>query len=178
VKIWDTRTGECVKELAAGDGCQLQFSSDGRWLLTTGGQKFRLWETETWREAKSWGPTPPGGRGAFSPDGRLLALSDFQGAIRLLSLPGGEEIGGLPTSENEPMHPVLFTPDLAWLVAQDYAAESLFVFDLRRVRAGLAELGLDWDSAVWPPLSPPSPVRPIMKVVVDLGELGPKRDGK
>jgi hypothetical protein len=76
------------------------------------------------------------------------------------------------------MHPVLFTPDLAWLVAEDYAAESLFVFDLRRIRAGLAELGLDWGASVWPPLSPPEPVRPITKVVVDLGELGRKQGGQ
>jgi serine/threonine protein kinase/WD40 repeat protein len=172
-KVWDSQTGKCIKELPVGSLCNVIWSPDGRWLLTSGGQEFRLWEAGTWREVKNFGSRPPVfDRGAFTEDGRLLVLPDHEGTIRLFCLPDGKEIGRFFTPESEGLTPELFTPDGSRLVARSASGVHLLVLDLRRIRSGLAELGLDWDAADWPPFSPEAPVQHIKEVQFDLGDLG------
>src|SRR5439155_15144338 len=47
--VWDADSGQAVKDFSAGELCQVGFSPDRRWLLTTGG-RFRLWKVGTWEE--------------------------------------------------------------------------------------------------------------------------------
>jgi WD40 repeat protein len=171
-KVWDTRTGECVQVLPVGSLCDVFWSPDSRWLLTSGGLEFRLWDAETWKEVKNLGTVRVTGLAAFTADSRLLAVSDDEGAIRLFSLPQGDEIGRLYTPDSDGASPLLFSADGGRFVVRSASLQHLFLLDLRKIRAELAELGLDWDAAVWPPLPPAAPVRHVKEVKFDLGELG------
>ena len=167
-KVWDAREGGHVKDLPVAGMCRVQFSPDGQWLLTTGG-RFRLWAVGTWEEGPSLGGSPLNPSGAFSCDGKLLALGDTPGVVRLVVTDAGAEIARLTAPEQERLLPGCFTPDGTQLVATGIETGALYVFDLRAIRAGLAELDLDWDA----PSLPDAPsVRPEpLRVEVNLGNL-------
>jgi WD40 repeat protein/serine/threonine protein kinase len=70
--VWDAATGASLAELhnnSASELPSLGFSSDGRWLATSGGGDVRVFETTTWRpghvleathvRSMSWDPTGP-----------------------------------------------------------------------------------------------------------------------
>jgi serine/threonine protein kinase/WD40 repeat protein len=174
-RIYETQSGKLAAELPVGNESFVTWSPDGRWLLTGGGREYRLWEAATWKGVARCGKAPPLGTAVFTPDARLLGVADNQGTVRLLSVPAGEEIGRLATPELAPLHPLFFTPDGARLAACDHGRGVLFVFDLRLIRAGLAELGLDWDDSVWPRFPPPRQGRRITNVDFDPGDLLPPK---
>jgi WD40 repeat protein len=101
-QVWDARTRECVKNLPVGGVCDVAFSPNGRWLLTTGGG-YRLWRVESWEE----GPTIAQSRGengafaqfAFSRDSGMLALAAGVGQVRLVNPDTGSEIACLSVPE-------------------------------------------------------------------------------
>jgi WD40 repeat protein/Tfp pilus assembly protein PilF len=173
VKVWDARDGSHVKDLV-GSG-RVQFSPDGKWLLTrsdAGG--CRLWTVGSWEEGPSLGESTVTIWGAFSCEGKLLALGDAPGVVRVVVTDTGSEIARLTVPEQTRLVPGCFTPDGTHLIAAGWDTRDLFVFDLRAIRAGLAELGLDWDA---PPLpaaggtdATPLAAAPL-SVQFDLGDL-------
>src|SRR5262249_49920365 len=81
--VWNARTGEHVAGLAVPGLCQVGFSPDGCWLLTTGGGE-RLWRVGTWDEGPALNATLGQNFFAFSREGKMLALSDStRGTIQL-----------------------------------------------------------------------------------------------
>jgi serine/threonine protein kinase/WD40 repeat protein len=161
-KVWEAATGTLVKELHVPGSCMVAFSPDGRWLLTTGGG-CRLWEVGSWNE----GPNIGGPGGCFAPDGRLLAVEDSAGAIRLVHAENGTELARLEAPAQTRLGPSCFTPDGACLIATGLDTRALHVWDLRAIRQGLAELGLDIEM---PPYASANegPAAPL-QVTVDLG---------
>src|SRR5207253_6279830 len=153
VKIWEARSGRHVQDLPAGIHGILHFSPDGKWLLTTGGG-CRLWAVGTWQEGPNLGRAPLNPAGAFSPDSKLLALGDDPGVVRLVVVDTGKEIARLTSPEPDPHVPCCFTPHGAQLITVGLDTQTLYTFDLRAIRAQLAELGLDWDT---PPLPAGAP---------------------
>lgn len=147
-KVWDARDGGHVKDLPVGRSSLVQFSPDGKWLLTTGGS-LRLWAVGTWEEGPSLGGNALNLTGAFSGDGKLLALGDGPGVVRLVVTDTGAEIGRLTAPEQARLIPCCFTPDGTQLIAVSHETGTLHVFDLRAIRVGLADPDLDWDA---PPL--------------------------
>jgi tetratricopeptide (TPR) repeat protein len=140
-KVWDAGTGELAREFRVPGLCSVTFSSDGRWLLTTGGG-CRLWEVGSWKE----GPKVGGTSGCFSPDGRLLAVDDAPGAIRLVRPENGRELARLEAPEQTRLLPQCFTPDGTQLIALGDETRALHVWNLRLIRKGLTRLGIDWDA--------------------------------
>ena len=141
-KVWDARAGKHVKDLPVGFGCLVHFSPDGKWLLTTGGG-FRLWAVGTWEEGPSLGGNPMNLMGAFSCDGKLLALGDAPGVVRLVVTDTGAEIARLTAPEQDRLLPCCFTPDGTQLIALGHENGVLQVFDLRDPgRVGRAGPGL------------------------------------
>jgi WD40 repeat protein/tetratricopeptide (TPR) repeat protein len=164
-KVWEAATGKLVKELPVPGLCGVAFSPDGRWLLTTGGG-CRLWEVGSWNE---WWKVD-GASGCFSPDGRLLAVEDTPGAVRLLRPQDRTELTRLEAPEQTRLMPRCFTPDGTRLIAVGVETQALHVWDLRAVRECLAELGLDWDLPPYPPAAA-EPVTPPLTVSVHYGDL-------
>jgi tetratricopeptide (TPR) repeat protein/WD40 repeat protein len=148
-KVWDAHSGRHIVDLPAGSGCNVGFSPDGRWLLTTGG-RFRLWEVGTWREGPALGGPGSPWAFAFTADGKLLALEDAPAVVRLVEPDTGREVARLTAPEQARLAPQFFTPDGCELVAQGTETRHIHIFDLRALRRGLRELGLDWDAPAYP----------------------------
>jgi serine/threonine protein kinase/WD40 repeat protein len=166
-KVWDTRQGKHVKDLAVGGGCGVRFSPDGKWLLTTSGG-CRLWAVGSWEEGPSLAASPLNTSGAFSCDGKLLALGDEPSVVRLVVTDTGAEIARLTVPEQTRLVPCCFTPDGTKLVAVGAETSAVYVFDLHAIRIGLAELDLDWDA---PPLPAASTSPAPLAINFDLGDL-------
>jgi eukaryotic-like serine/threonine-protein kinase len=167
--IWDAGSGRHVAELPVPGFCEVYFSPDDRWLATTGGG-CRLWEVGTWHEGPSLGSN--NGTCAFSTDGRLLALGDQKGVVRLVIPETGGEIARLTIAEPTRLRPLSFAPDGTQLVAIGAESLALYVFDLRAIRRELQDLDLDWDA---PPLPPARPAAPLpSRLIVELGNVKDK----
>ena len=69
------------------------------------------------------------------------------GIYRLVELATGRELAQLE-EPTRAASPAFFTPDSTRLVTD--AADGLRVWDLRRIRAELTKLGLDWDAPPYP----------------------------
>jgi WD40 repeat protein len=167
-KIWNTRDGGHIVDLPVGGSCIVQFSPDSKWLLTTS-DTHQLWEVGTWKP----GPTLPGhsgfGKAAFTSDSSIMAYADTLGVVRLVRLADGTELAQLTAPVRSRLYPEYFSSDGGTLFAHGAESADLYAFDLRAIRAQLAELGLDWDDKPLGPVSPHSNL-PI-SVTMDMGTL-------
>jgi tetratricopeptide (TPR) repeat protein len=170
-KVWDTATGRLLANLPYPEVESVQgFSADGRWLYVSGKEDRRLEVASL--TAPPGGPVAPpaapgrapwreGWRserarlgGVFSPDNRLAAFGSDAGTVQLVLTRTDQEVAQLSSPEPGRFSPWGFSPDGTLLLAVGQGGGSLYVFDLRRIRAPLAELGLDWDAPAYPPAKP------------------------
>ena len=159
--VWDAATGKLVKSLPVGVNVHVWFSPQGRWLATTsiGDSECRLWRSGSWEA----GPRFAGAIDiAFSPDERLLALGGKPGQVQLCETETGREIGVLPATAGARVWPRCFSADGTRLYARVEWDARFHVWDLRRIRDGLGELGLDQG---WPEFPPPQPADDAPPVV-------------
>ncbi|HEV2970113.1 MAG TPA: protein kinase, partial [Pirellulales bacterium] len=140
-KIWDAQTGRNVRDLPVAELCFVSFSPDGKWLLTTGGGA-RLWSVGTWDEGPKLGSSAS--RGVFSADGKLLALQDVPGVVRLVVPDSGTEVARLTALESIRLVPLCFTVNGKRLICGTDENEALYILDLGQIRTELAAMGLDW----------------------------------
>jgi WD40 repeat protein len=146
--IWDAKTGARIRDIPAlPRTCEVGFSPDSRWLITSGGG-CKLWDTSNWQP----GPVLGGSTFAFSPDGKMLAVEGVNGQVKLVDPATGSEFARL-TAPNE-LHslPACFNHDGSLLTVYGSQSQSMHVWDLRAVRDELRKKNLDWDL---PPLPPP-----------------------
>jgi serine/threonine protein kinase/WD40 repeat protein len=161
VKIWEARTGRHVADLPVEGGSGVSFSPDSRWLLTTGGG-CRLWAVGTWRE----GPRIGGLAFAFSPDSKVLAVEAGAGALRLLDPDTGREYARLEDPNQDRAGTLAFSQDGSQLVASTPDSPVVHVWDLRAIRAELAQRGLDWDLPPYREFNIPKDAPPLRVTVV------------
>jgi serine/threonine protein kinase/WD40 repeat protein/Flp pilus assembly protein TadD len=135
-KVWDAQNGLLVRDL--GNVWASRFSLDSRWVIGDG----RRWRIGDWVEQKV---SHEGG--VISPDGRFIAKATSNGIVHLFAAETGTELARLEAPQLTWIDQLTFTPDGANLVA---AAGEIRVWDLRRLRAGLNELGLDWNAPPYP----------------------------
>ncbi len=128
----------------------------------------RLWKVDGWAEGPDLHGDPLNPYGAFSADNRLLALGDAPGVVRLLETETGRELARLTAPVDARLTPTAFTADGARLIVYSEPDAALYLFDLRAIRAGLVELGLDWPAPPFPPAAAPAPA---MTIDVDMGDL-------
>jgi WD40 repeat protein len=118
--VWDAITGAPITEIR-NDGLEsssLAFSSDGRWLATTGGDDVHVLDTHTWRAALTIrGPRIH--RVAFDPTGSRLVTGSTTGAVAIWTIPSGERIQHL-RDVGEPVDAVAFSPDGKLVVAASH----------------------------------------------------------
>ena len=172
VKLWDTTTGQEIRELPIGQDAQVAFSPDGEWLVTGGSRKYQFWRVGSWqevlnlsinRESLSGLPGPM----AFAPDGRLLALARSTLEVQLLDPHTSRQVARLPSPSPQIISCLCFSPDSSRLAVATEAG-TVELWDLRRIRQELAEMGLDWDLPPYPPAVPAEETRPL-RVLVDHG---------
>src|SRR5262249_7115855 len=110
IRVWDTKKPADSRELLPRGGW-VTFSPDGRWLLTwteERGGESRLWHVGTWATGPRFDSR---GGGAFTADGRILALAGGYGVVRLVSPDSGEELASLNVPDKTLLTPQCFTPD-------------------------------------------------------------------
>jgi serine/threonine protein kinase/WD40 repeat protein len=146
VKIWEAPSGKLVKTLPVEFGSAVSFSPDGKWLATNGGG-CRLWAVGSWKE----GPQIGGGSFAFSPDSTMLAVETGSGVLRLVDPNTGREYARLEDPNHDRANSPGFSRNGTQLISSNNDSQSIHVWDLRLLRAQLAELGLDWDLPPYPP---------------------------
>jgi eukaryotic-like serine/threonine-protein kinase len=170
-KVWDARTGTLRKALPVGGVCFVQFSPDGKWLLTCGGGP-RLWSVDNWDEGPALHGTVRNPHAAFSWDSRLLALGDdAPGVVRLVATRSGTEVARLTAPLKSRLLPYCFTRDESRLVAVGTEDGAVHMFDLRAIRLQLAKFDLDWSDE---PVQAPSGTTNDAEqpIEVDVGDYG------
>jgi eukaryotic-like serine/threonine-protein kinase len=103
LKIWDASSGRFVRSLPHVDATCVVFSSDGKYLASSGGQcfvrgKVKLWDTATWEELPIF-PVVTGWSSsvAFHPDGSRLAVASGElensNRVSILEIGTGKRLG-------------------------------------------------------------------------------------
>jgi WD40 repeat protein len=163
--VWNAQTGAHIASLPVPGFCNVGFSPDGRWLMTTGGRP-RLWRVGSWDEGPSLGEFP-GYHFAFTADGTTLALCDeAPGAIRLVAPDTGAQIARLAGPEPSRLMPMCFSADGGLLITFGSESRAIHLFDVRAIRAQLRELDLDWDAPPLPIAASSLPADPLEMDVV------------
>src|SRR5262249_34316069 len=148
-----------VKELALGPGHKARFSPDGRWLGQGNASGVWLWRVETWEEGlrltDSWAGF------AFAPDSGLVAVGGDSGVVRLCVTETGRERARLEVPDATRLSPICFSHDGSRFFAFGEEDRAVHVWDLRRIRRQLAELGLDWDAPPYPDAPPSTAAGPL-----------------
>jgi eukaryotic-like serine/threonine-protein kinase len=152
VKVWDIRERRLERDLSMPASASVEFSPDGRWLATGNELLLQVWATGTWREQWHFdkSESSPWVWMAFSPDSRLLAVVIRDRDIALLEATTGQKVANLEAPDRPQLSRLRFTPDGTKLVALQND-RGLQVWDLRRLRAELAAMNLDWDAPAYPP---------------------------
>jgi serine/threonine protein kinase/WD40 repeat protein len=172
-KVWRAQNGELAADLPVGSGI-VGFSPDGKWLATgTGG--VRLWEVGTWRPGPVVG-SPVSNQFAFDPTGRLLAVNDDPGIVRLVIAQTGKELLRLTAPVECGLQPWGFSPDGCKLITFGHD-RLVYIFDLAAIRRDLRPMGLDWEEKAPPPPEAPGPVPPLT-ITVDTGTVGKSPEEK
>ena len=175
IKVWKASTGELVHTLPTPGTAAALFAPNGKSLITCTAEEFQFWEVGAWqadhRLARAAAGNMPG-TGAFTKDGKLLAVSHSQEALRLVHPENGKEVATLEFPMSRRRNVQCISPDGSLLVT---TGEAIQVWDLRLIRRQLKEMNLDWDLPDYPPAAsltdPTSPLR----VQVLLGELNPDK---
>jgi WD40 repeat protein len=172
VRIWDAQNGEVVKDLPVAHNA-VAFSPDGQWLVVGNEEEYAFWDVARWRLERRVARVESGdnrGRAVFTPDGRMLAIAHSSTLVKLIDPVSGREFATLPTTGG----PVCFSPDGGRLFTSA-ENDGIHVWDLRRIRQQLGEMGLEWDHSsdqLAPPtgnharawgrrVNPPPPLRPL-----------------
>ena len=146
VCVWEVGTGSIALEVPVEGPAAAVFSPDGKWLAAGGKEACQVWTVGSWEK----GRRIDGAASAFSPDGATLAVETGRGIVRLVDPQTGQLIAQLE-DPNQDRSDAYFTPDGGRLVAVSLEGRCVHVWDLRRIRRGLAEMRLDWDQPDYPP---------------------------
>jgi WD40 repeat protein len=153
VKVWERETGRSQALMAdpmsgSANPC-VAFSPDGRWLVTGGQDEYRFWQAGTWRlertirrERREEMP----GLIAFAHDGRSMAITASQRAVRLVETATGRVLADLAAPDPLVIQGVTFGPDDGQL-AVTTDGRAVQVWDLRAIRRHLEAMRLDWGSS-------------------------------
>jgi WD40 repeat protein len=147
IKIWDATTGKFVRTLPTSDNATVEFSPDGKWLLTAD-ENYRLWKTGSWEPGPSIDlprKNVPIGYADFSADGRLLAVVHAGREIHLLEPGTARTIAVLETPSRARLAAPRFSPDATRLAAASANGE-VHIWNLPLIRQQLAAMGLDWSN--------------------------------
>jgi serine/threonine protein kinase/WD40 repeat protein/tetratricopeptide (TPR) repeat protein len=129
------------------------FSPDSRWLLVASGTGFHLFEVDSWQLAREFRRehiSGWAGAHAFSPDGKLLALGVSLADVQLLDFSSGQLLAVLEAPYAAPLRGATFTPDGSQLITSTQTG-MIRIWDLRRLRRELEQIGLDWNQPPYPP---------------------------
>jgi serine/threonine protein kinase/WD40 repeat protein len=182
-QVWDVHEHKLAKDWAVRDA-RVAFSPDGQWLVSgtgryaPGGAACTFWRVGSWVEAHRFPleRTSQAGFLAFTKDGSLLAVTRTMTEVLLFDPVHFREIATLQAREPLLIVDLAFSPDGSQLAVAT-GVGIIQVWDLRLIRARLAEMGLDWDLPPYPPAVEEKDPQPLT-VKVDYGDLKLPNPGK
>jgi len=94
--VWDGEKGTLLAKLGeladdASEKAALAFSPDGRWLVASGGDDVRIFDTMTWRRVGAI-PGPRVRSLTFDPTGSRLAVGTYDGVASIWEIPSGVRV--------------------------------------------------------------------------------------
>ncbi len=153
VTIWNAVTGGVAHELPTASTTVVAFSPDSRCLATASISELAIWEVGSGKKLRGLPRSGVFGAVSWSPDSRLLAATTGS-RLQLIEAATGRRLATLSTNDNPGyVRWLAFRPQGDQL-AVCCAGEGLRVWDLRRLREGLRQIGLDWEPAATPRASP------------------------
>jgi WD40 repeat protein len=156
VQVWNVRTGKLVRELPSRGISMVSFSPDGRWLAVRDSHSCQLWQVGTWtpgvRVENAPGDTV-GCPAVFTQGGRIAALRGKRSSVLLIDTTTGRQLAILESPDPHDIFSLCFTDDDTKLVVA-HEKHSLCVWDLRRIRRHLSQMGLDWEAPRSPRIAP------------------------
>jgi hypothetical protein len=168
-EIWDLDAGAIVARPAFPAYARPYFSVDGRRLIVARSDGVAVIRTGEWDEMRRAMLLLSTAGVCTSYDGRLLVGFDERGAVHFLDLERLEEIVSFSPPEPTGVIASAFSADGATLAVFTFRGVCLQIWNLRRIRAALAPMGLDWEATPLPPEARRGADRPLMLEV----ELGP-----
>lgn len=154
--VWD-RQGRLVVQLDQENG-MVDFSPDGRWLVTSATTEFTLWETGSWKRSKVIPRAAANERSAhsaFSPDSSILALSHSPGVLQLVDPTEGTTLAMLKSPDPGIINHLAFSPDGSQLAVAS-TPNLVQIWNLNTLRQQLSALALDWSPhSPGPEFNPP-----------------------
>jgi len=162
VRIWKSRTGALIKEITnpewypeaspLGGSPYPAFSPDGRSLIITCWESYRIWKTESWAPGTRFPRSEPDYLVmAISHDGEVVAMRTGQNSIQLREVATGKVLATLRSPIEAHPVGVAFSPDDSQLATIHYLTRALVVWDLRLIREELAKMHFDWERPPYPP---------------------------
>jgi WD40 repeat protein len=161
VKIWDARSGLCLRAITEPARTWTAFSPDGRWLVTSSSE-YQILSVGSWQPK---GPPQPGldfAAGtftAFSPDSRMMARTEGH-KVHLLDTVTEEPLATLEAPGSSLITKCQFSPDGSQLAAAQ-VDQQVQLWDLRLIRQELAQMHLDWELPPYPPAGPAAAAGPV-----------------
>jgi WD40 repeat protein len=122
LQLWDSRTGEVIRQVAHGQVPEyVGFAAHSPYLVSSAQGLIRIWEYPDLRELAKWNASQQFPSIALSPNGSAVAGVVDDKTIGIWKVPSGERLGtiqpdGKPTS-------VAFTPDSRAIVTVSNVAE-------------------------------------------------------
>jgi WD40 repeat protein len=164
IKVWSVRENRLERDLPVEGSSRPEFSPDGRWLATTGATGVQLWKVGTWER----GTSLPRGDPVFPPDSPLVGVRlDY--AVTFIDPDTGRTVFTLEDPNQDRPGSACFSSDGALLAIPAEESYSVHVWDLRRIRAQLKAIDLDWKAPDYLP-APPHP--PLHRLEVLDGQRG------
>ena len=121
----------------------------------------------------------PSRKGALVFTGRTLGRRAANSTVALIDLDTGRTIATLEDPNQDTAGGCCFSPDGSQLVVATHESYSVHVWDLRRIRAGLKSIDLDWDAPPYPvPEAGPLKVRLVGPGLLDPVKLAEYQRGK
>ena len=161
VWLWPAHDPAQRRQFAVDIHAQVAFSPDGQSLVAGSAREYIFLNPATGavqRRLARRAPSGAPGQAVFSPDGRLLVLTDDHAPVRLLEATTLAELvtfdGFVPGSQ------FAFSPDSRWLFSQSAG------LDLWSLRRELRALALDWPHHPPPPEPWPAAAAGIESVVI------------
>jgi WD40 repeat protein/transcriptional regulator with XRE-family HTH domain len=154
VRIYDTASGQPVRVINEYRiCCSLDFSPDGKYLVSAAEHGVRLWETTSETPVKEInGHDGIVIKFAFNQEGTLLATAGREGTIKIWNFPSMELLRMITLEEDAFAYDVKFSPDSETLATASYITmQTNGRIDLWEVSTGnpLLSLGEELGLAVW-----------------------------
>ena len=158
LRIWDTANGRLKRELACARGVRPHFSPDGCLVAITS-TELDFFDLDSGALIRAFPRDYLGserGDVVFSGDGQFLAFSRSRTRVDLLHVPTMEIVASFADRENQAA--ILALDEHGTRLVIGKSRQFFDCWDLRKLRAELAALNLDWNCPPLPAAEPPSAV--------------------